>query len=175
MERHRIAIRILGAMLTSHGFAYALTEGPEDLIDWGRVDSKSWAKLKTALTQDVERYRPLFVAADIEAMSRSSRGRTFTRLLKVVCSGPGIMILCVERVAANGKSPTNYEVAENAAKRFSVIAGKLPKRRQAWMGVDDRIGIFLAAAAAGAAWDYFRPSHEPAKSDWSGAASEGRR
>jgi hypothetical protein len=143
-------------MLTSHGFAYALTEGPDDLVDWGRVDHKSWGKLKDILHRHVERCRPLFVATDVEWMSRSARGRTFARLLKVVCAAPGIMILCVERIPVDGRIPTNYEVAQNAARRFPAIAGKLPKRRQAWMGVDDRIGIFLAAAAAGAAWDHFR-------------------
>ena len=161
MERRCLAIRILGVASTSRGFAFATTEGPLRLIDWGNRRG-SHTKQVQALNATVEKSRPLFVACEIERNQRKSlRSRNFNRALKRVCAKHRIMILCVERkrdTAQRQGEPTNYDIAQAAAARFPSIADCLPKERRVWEGGDDRIGIFLAAAAAVGGWNHFRPT-----------------
>ena len=166
MGGHRIASRILGVVPTSHGYAYALTEGPERLLDWARSDFKKHQSPRGRLDRLLARTRPLFVTSEIDRNERrSDRGRQFNAILKAVCAKYGVMILCVERelvyTARHGRRPvTNHELAEAAAARFPLIANKLPRRRRLWDGYDDRIGILLAAAAAMAGWKYFQTGRE---------------
>lgn len=160
MGEHRLAIRILGVAATTHGFAFAVTESPDRLIDWGSRKTPSIARLAGGLALLIARARPLFIACEFARnRSRSRRAREFNIVLEAVCAKHGIMILCVERASVKeyGKpAPTNHDLAQAAAARFQLIATKLPRRRRLWDGVDDRIGIFLAAASAVAGWNHFR-------------------
>ena len=162
MEGRRLAIRILGVAPTSRGFAYALTEGPNRLLDWARCDLVPVAKLENRLGPLLERTCPLFVASEVARNEKQSeRTRAFNGALKTACAREGVMILCVERqtvyVPGRGERPvTNHQIAEVAAERFSEIANKLPRRRRVWQGRDDRIGVLIAAALACAGWQHFR-------------------
>ena len=162
MEGHRVAIRILGIAPTSHGYAFAVAEGPARLVDWARCDLLPRSRLELRLTRLVDRTRPLFVAAEIARNQKlSAKSRAFNKALQAVCEREGLMILCVERhnvYAPNrGSRPvTNHEIATAAAERFPEVANKLPSRRRLWHGRDDGIGILLAAALAAAGWKHFQ-------------------
>lgn len=143
---------------TTHGFAFALTEGPNCLVRWGRRGTPVQASIDI---EAVLRFaRPLFVAFDMEASRKKRhRGQTFGDLLTRVCDSLGIMMLTVDGHRAKspgGQRATKREVAEAMAKRFPETAFQLPARRRIWQSEDDRIGIFIALAAAATAWDDFR-------------------
>lgn len=155
-------VRILGLASTTRGFAFAVTEAPDRLADWGL---RSTPVSKTATRQRVEvvlrRARPLFVAFEPEAGRRKRhRGRLFGEVVTSVCSAYGIMMLAVEsqetRALADVTHPTKWDVADVMAERFPELAPKLPARRKPWQGEDDRIGLFVALATASAAWERFR-------------------
>lgn len=157
-----LAIRIVGLASTTRGFAFAITEGPERLIDWGGYKISSQERLIEALDIVIKHARPLFVACEVARNSvKSERAKKFNEALKVVCARYGIMILCVERrfIERQGRmaEATNYDIATTITARFSAIAGKLPRRPRLWDGANERLGVFLAAAAAAAGWNHFRP------------------
>lgn len=162
----RVAIRILGVAATAHGFAFANTEGTDRLLDWGSRSRSSYESVYAELDAIITRGRPLFVACEVARnWERSERAHSFNEALIFVCARHDIMILAVERRSLDyqgrGQRPaTNHDIAQGAAARFPLIADKLPRRRKLWEGSDDRIGILLAAAAAGAGWNHFRPTRQ---------------
>lgn len=151
MEEYRVAIRILGVASTSHGFAYAVTEGPERIIRSGRVTCRSLPTKDLEVLLDSS--RPLFVAAEMERMVRSTgrKERCLATLLRALCAERDLMILAVERT----KGTTNADVAVAAAERFPIL-GAPPRQRKAWQGHADGVGVFIAAAVAASGWDHFR-------------------
>jgi hypothetical protein len=169
MGERRLAIRILGLAVTTRGFAYAVTEGPDRLIDWGNRRPSSIAKTAALLAESIIRVRPLFVACEVARnRARSRRARVFNIILQRVCARHGIMILCVQRAATgqNGlPAPTNLDIARLAAARFPALADSLPKERQLWEGPDDRLGVFLAGAATLAGWNHFQSPRQVERSD----------
>lgn len=163
MGGSNVAIRILGVASTTRGFGYAVMEGPDRLVDLG---SKRTTKAKAvnieAVDAVLQRARPLFVAFDRESSSKKGRrGRLFVGILRAACAAHEIMIVDVdnERLKAltNTPNPSKWEVAEALARRFPEAAHRLPARRKPWQGEDDRVGMFLALAAATVTWAGFRP------------------
>ncbi len=144
---------------TTRGFAFALTEGPKRLVNWGlRRRSLSQAEVVNTLKSIVESSRPLFVAFEQEASERKGhRGQRFGKMLAAACREHGVMIRSVEskcvKALAGSLLASKWQVAEAVSKRFREIQHKLPKPRRAWQGEDDRIGSFLALAAALTMWE----------------------
>ncbi len=161
MGASRLGIRIAGVVSMPHGLAFAVTDGSDRLIDWGCQRASGRTQHLAVLDALFQRSRLLFVAAEISRNDeRSARGREFNDALKSICTDHGVMILNVELVPEPSQvqvEPTNYEIACAAVERFGAIAGTLPKRRKRWEGVDDRIGIFVAAGLAAAGWQHFQP------------------
>lgn len=155
----RVVVRILGVASTTRGFAFALTEGPRRLVNWGlRRRSLSSGEVVKTLTKLVTASQPLFVAFEQEASERKrTRGKKFVEMLRAACEKTGVMIRVVEsktvRAIAGVKKPTKWQVAKSVSKRFRQIQHKLPAPRRTWQGEDDRIGSFLALAAALSLWE----------------------
>jgi len=147
---------------TTRGFAFALTEGPQRLVSWGlRRRSLSQGDVVKTLKGIVESSQPLFVAFEQEASERKGcRGRRFSKMLSAACAPCGVMVHAVESKSVQALSavphPTKWQVAEAVSKRFTQIQHKLPKPRRSWQGEDDRIGSFLALAAALTLWERMR-------------------
>jgi hypothetical protein len=154
----RLPVRILGVASTTHGFAFVTTESPDRAIDWGKHNFVKVEDAREALNAVVLRAEPLFVACEVSrSEERSMRGRTFVAALKAVCEEYGVMILCIERVKAtkSAAEASDQEIAEAMAGHLPVLAHMLPPPRKLWDGVDDRIGVLLAAASASAGWRHF--------------------
>jgi hypothetical protein len=154
----RLPVRILGVASTTHGFAFVTTDGPDHILDWGKHNFAELEDAMDALNVVVARSQPLFVACEIARnKKRSERGRTFNAALTAVCDESEIMILCVERTRAAGRmrEATDRDLAEVTASHFPSLAHMLTRPRRIWDGVDDRIGILLAAASASAGWRHF--------------------
>lgn len=159
MGSRRIVIRILGVASTTRGFAFALTEGPKRLVTWGlRRRAPTQAAVVSTLKRIVESSRPLFVAFEQEASERKGRrGKRFGKMLSAACRQYGVMIHAVDsktvKLLAGSPKASKWQVAHAVSKRFREIQHKLPQPRRAWQGEDDRIGSFLALAAALTMWD----------------------
>lgn len=152
-------MRMVGCAATPRGFAFAVVENSDRLIDWGSRRAASSLELTKALDLVMKRSRPLFVACEMSRNAKkSTRGRRFNEALQTVCAGHDVMILCVERTRTGTRSrgPTDYELARMVAERFEVLSHRVPKPRMLWQGPDDGMGVFLATAAVVAGWNHFR-------------------
>lgn len=154
----RVVVRIMGLASTSKGFAYAVLEGPKRLVGWKLLRLSS-RRVPKALGGAFRRMKPLFVAFDAEAASRKrSRGRLFKHFLETACTSDGTLILHVDgrgAPAPKRKRRSNWEIASGLAAQFTELAWRLPAKRLPWQSQDDRIGVFLALAAALSAWNTF--------------------
>jgi hypothetical protein len=162
MGGRKIVVRILGLVSTARGFAYALTEGPGCLVNVGlQRTSPETRAVEKAIDAVLVRARALFVAFDGDsARKKRQRGWMFVRAVTRACQTRGPMLLAVSQKQVSAlsavKRPTKWDVAEAIAKRFPEIADRLPPKRKAWQTEEERIGIFIAVAAAVAAWESFR-------------------
>jgi hypothetical protein len=159
MGREGIRVRVLGLASTTHGFAYALTEGPRRLVDWKTKGVPVYGQKAVRVLDDLLiRSRPLFVAFDRgAARKKRNRGRSFGMAVKKACQARGIMILGITSQhtdsLASRPRPNKWDVADAIVKFFPDTATNLPPRRKPWQSEDDRIGLFMALAAAVCAWE----------------------
>ena len=157
----RIVVRILGLASTTRGFGFAVTEGPRRLVASGlhRVPVKT-SKAVKAIDGVLRRAKPLFVAFDREAaLKKRRRGRLFADAVTKACDAHGVMILDIAnsqiRALTERPRPTKLHIAEVVVRFFPELARSLPARRKPWQSEDDRIGLFMALAAAVTAWHSF--------------------
>ena len=162
MGGRRLVVRIVGVVSTTHGFAYAVTEGPRHLVASGqRAASPSLSDAVRRFGNVISKARPLFVAFDRDSGQRKGRrGRQFVRAVSAVCEAHGVMLIAIgrteiRRLSKQGR-PSKWDIGDIVATWFPEIASKLPPRRKPWESENDRIGIFMAIAAAVAAWEGFR-------------------
>lgn len=175
MGARRVVFRILGIASTIRGFAYAITEDPMCLVSSGtRGTPASGERLTKAIDTLLLRARPLFIAFEQSSGKKRDRGRLFAEALVSCCEARKIMILTVGHEKLRGLTalarPNKWDIANVIVLRFPEIAHKLPGKRKPWQSEDDRIGMFMALAAAVCAWQSFKEPmpnskrHEPPSS-----------
>jgi hypothetical protein len=158
MGRKGIAVRILGIASTSRGFAFAVTEGPRRLVASGlRMAPPAGPEMVRKLAALVRNSRPLFVACEKPGRVKRERGRAFLAAALELCEELGVLVLETTRshvgcLVETTDTPSKREIAEAVIEIFPELKTTLPAKREAWMGEDDRIEIFLAVAAAIRAW-----------------------
>src|SRR5262249_35090005 len=148
--------------MTTRGFAFAITEGSRRLVSWGlrRIPIQG-GRAVTAVEDVIRDARPLFVAFDkLTSTAKRKRGRLFGGVVNTACDIHRIMILDVDPKAVarltGNKRATKWNVAEAIVQLFPDAASRIPPRRRPWQSEDDRIGMFMALAAAITAWENFR-------------------
>ncbi len=158
----RVVVRIIGVAGTNRGLAFAVTESPSRLIRWGlRRMPATKADMQTTLKRIVQESRVLFVAFDTERTARQRRrGRTLGMAAKKVASDAGTMFLsvCSKDVVGGSSrvSPTKRDIMKAVLERFPHLKPQFPPLRKPWQSEDERTGLFMALAAAVAAWDDLR-------------------
>jgi len=158
MVRSLWVTRVLGVASTTHGFAYVVVENSNRLVEWGFRNVRSEAGFTTSLAAIAAKARPAFAACDTDRLAhRNVRGSRLQEALARVCRDCGAFPVAASRSILRGpeitKGVPNRVVVEAVAKRFPVLARKLPRKRRIWDGADDRVGVFIAAFAAAAALD----------------------
>jgi hypothetical protein len=140
---------------TSGGFAFAVFQGRETLLDWAcsevsKKDPQAWrGRVNKLLT----RYQPdLVVLADAQEPRRGQWAKRFTLDIASLSNENGIAVRHVsrhevkERFAASGT--TKYEIAVAVTRVFPELASRLPRQRKPWMSEDKRMSIFDAVSFA---------------------------
>lgn len=152
--------RILAVDPAVRGFGFAVLEGPDTLIDWGRKEARTdkTRRMIQGVRDLIAVYQPdLIVAEDCD--DRDSRRRpAICKLLReivTVAKAAGIPVGRVPRVSvlrAFAEPPpnrTNKEsIANRIAERFPELTPSLPPHRKRWMSEDSRINVFDAVAFA---------------------------
>jgi len=128
-------------------------------VDWKTKGLPDFGKPSVKILDDLlARTRPLFVAFNREATHKKRRrGRSFGVAVKRACDARGIMILAITSQHISSLSsrmrPNKWDIADAIVTWFPTTAGSLPLRRKPWQSEDDRIGLFMALAAAICGWE----------------------
>lgn len=153
------ASRILTIDPTVKGYAYAILEGPDALIEWGTAQvapkHKNLACLHS-IEQKIIRYQPDVLVLEDCRGKHSRRRERVERLLRdasLLGERHGLRRLRVSRsrveaVFGNGGRINKQKIAEAIAERFPVLKTKLPRVRKIYMSEDERMSIFDALSFA---------------------------
>jgi hypothetical protein len=150
---------------TPRGFGMVVTEGPRRLVRWDLQRlSVSRPLMTRAVLAVIRESRPLFVAFEADRFRRQRlRGQVFAKSVQDACKASGVMLLPIEgrhinQLATNDRA-TKWHLANALAEMFPELRQHVPRRRERWVSEDERLGYFMALAAAVAAWEGFRGRH----------------
>jgi hypothetical protein len=149
--------RILAISLSSRGFGYAVMEGNDSLIDYGKkiINKDKNVRVLGHIEKIIIRKRPdVLVLQDVNAKGtyRDPRIKQLDRKIIALAkkcklkvgkiSGAELRSLLLGNAAG-----TKHEMAELLAKQFpDELASRLPPKRKLWKSEDARMDIFDAVA-----------------------------
>jgi hypothetical protein len=147
-----IRLRILGIDPTTKGFAYALLEGADHLVDYGGVQVTDdafggrIAKLIDGSKPDV-----VVVESPVETR-RQDRARKRIRAVEQLARRRGVNARRVTRdevgQALGWKGTSKYDIAQAVTRAFRELLLRLPPRRKFFNSEDDRMNLFDAVSFA---------------------------
>ncbi len=144
--------RVLSIDPTTNGFAYAIMEGSESLIDWGRASGKSAEGFRARLGRLCDRYSPNILACEGELGSkRGPQARERIVMAADVAATRQIATCKVSRsdVQALFGVKTKHEVASSLTRHFpEELLHRLPRMRCFDAPEDDRMNVFDAISFA---------------------------
>jgi hypothetical protein len=151
--------RSLAVSLSSRGFGYAVMEGDNALILYGKKvfeDDKN-AKSLTSIKGIITRNQPdVLVIQDVNAKGthRAPRIKELHRKVVALAKKHRLKVVKISGTELRGlllgnEDGTKQEIAELLAKQFpDELALRLPPKRKAWKSEDARMDIFDAVALA---------------------------
>lgn len=148
---------MLSIYLSVRGFAYILSEGPQNPVDWAVPEARGPeknAKCLRAIEALVKRYRPDVLILENTSHKSSWRSLRVQKLNADICvfaQEYGIPVITVSREEIREAfmpydAETKDEIAEVIAERISVLSLYLPPQRKAWMSIHTRMALFDAMA-----------------------------
>jgi len=153
----RGGVRVLSIELTRRGFAFAVLESSENLIEWGgRRVSGDVSVFLAKVKRLVALYRPdVLVVEEPAGSRRSAPGQERLAWGEQYAADHGIAHRSVgQRDLAKGFPGTNgrrHPVAVQVSRLFPELARRLPPPRRPWQSEALVMGIFLAVARGHAA------------------------
>lgn len=156
MQQH--TLRVVAIDPTTRGFAYAVLEGEESLIDWGLVHVflRTDANLLFRVEQILNRCHPdLLVVEDGRGTRRRQRARHIIKRIEELAKRRGLPVARVSRSCvreALKPAFTKDDIALAVASIFPELGPRLPRPRdRSWKTEDERMNIFDAVSLALAA------------------------
>jgi len=146
--------RILGIDPIRRGFAYAVIETPNRLIDWGTHRSKTDEGILRRFEDVLTRLLPhVIVIEDFEAWPESSpriHAREFLNGVRLIAFLQSIPLerLSREKVHAALGAETKHEIAAAIAVRLPELFPRLPRPRKPWTSEAPSMNIFDACSLA---------------------------
>jgi hypothetical protein len=151
--------RVLAIDPFSRGVAFAVLEGPENLIDWGirstgKANNEKAARLIEKL---IDRYHPDVLALENWEAAGARRCQRVDLLLNYIASHEEgrvrVQLVSRRQILAIGPLPhasTKHGRASLLAERFPELQAFLPPVRRIWEAENPRINVFDALAFAAA-------------------------
>jgi hypothetical protein len=148
---------ILSIYLSTRGFAYVLSEGAMNPLDWGYPEARGPYKndkVIESVRSLVRRYLPDMLILEDTAHPSSHRSRRIQRLNTAIVefvTESGIPVTFVSREEVRGafrvyEAETKDEITEVIEEQWPVFVSYVPQTRMAWMGVQARMALFDAVA-----------------------------
>lgn len=160
MKQHKSKnIRVLAIAPSRRGFAFAVMEGQDRLVDWAvksikkDKNSEGLSKIKKLLSH----YSPsVVVLEDCKAHGsrRAPRSQKLNEAILTLSSDRNIRTVLFSRkeilqIFFGDERGTKHAIAKAISVRFPEELGRLmPGKRRAWMSENYRMGIFDAVALA---------------------------
>jgi hypothetical protein len=155
-RRFKGSLRVFAVDPSTHGFGYAVFEGPARLVDWSAIDIRkdkeraTLAKLEALL----RRFEPDLLVVENCAHRSSRRGQRIALLAHAMLAtarrlgvkGHALPVAHVYRHFAKSGARNKHEIAAALATRFPGLLLRLPPKRKPWQSEDSRMSIFDAAA-----------------------------
>src|SRR6266487_3906199 len=151
--------RVLAIDPTTKGFAYAVFEGSDFLLDWGLTQVLAERKNELCLKR-VEallvQYAPdavVLEAYDGKGSHRRPRVRSLIRSIKSFAARRHFRTRCfsrgeIRRAFAALAETTRHPIAEEIVRRFPQLTLRLPEVRKFYESEDERMSIFDAVSLA---------------------------
>jgi hypothetical protein len=158
--------RVLALDVRRRSFAFAVFEGPNDLLDYGARNFRTGANKvqvspREKLAALFDDFNPSAVVIRDQATHPRKSKSMIDEALRRESVERHVPIRFVTRPtiinAFNGRS-RKYEIALALAERFPALASKLPPKRKCWQSEDYRMSIFDAAALG---FSYFQQKPSP--------------
>lgn len=153
-------IRILGASFSTRGFGYAVIEGENMLIDFGRKriygnkNEGALAGIEQVIARNLPDYLVLQDANNAKGTERVPRIKRLHREVIKLAKERKIKVVEIagKKIRATllgNEDGTKYEMAELLTKQFpDELASRIPIKRKAWTSEDTRMDIFDAVGLA---------------------------
>lgn len=148
----RTHTRVLALDPTARGFAFAVLEGEEFLVD------SEHARVKLECAKErfdtvVLRYLPDVLV--LENPKGSRRGKAARKLIRRLASRARRQDIAVAFVSRKevkeyfgGRKQNKYSIAKEIGKRFPELHARVPRKRQLWDGEVERMSVFDAISFA---------------------------
>jgi hypothetical protein len=150
MTDHNNHKRVLALDVHPRSFGFVVFEGQHDLLDWGVKDFPS-RMAATKIRALLDEFAPSAVAIGNRQTRRPRENARIVAEIERQVRSRRIPVMFVSQADLNkafvGSEANKYEMASALAKRFPVLASRLPPKRKCWNGEDYRMGMFDAAAA----------------------------
>lgn len=149
--------RVICINPATRGFAYAVLESADDLVDWGLVhalvpsDANVLSRVDAILTRS---RADLLVLEDGRGTRRRERAQRLISKIGTLAKERELRVFRVSRSRVKevlSPAKTKQEIAEAIANSYPALSPRLPRRRKPWEGEDSRMKIFDAVAFALAA------------------------
>jgi hypothetical protein len=147
--------RVLAFDVRSRSFAFAIFEGPNELLDYGvrsfrRGSNAVQLTPRERLAALFDEFNPAVVVRRASPPRRSKWKLRIDDALLQESRERRIPVRFVPRHAAKkaflGHNSNKHEIATVLAQWFPALAAKLPPKRKCWQSEDYRMSIFDAAA-----------------------------
>jgi Holliday junction resolvasome RuvABC endonuclease subunit len=158
MTNRRREHRVLAIDPTTRGFAFAVMEGPHDLVDWGvkSVRPAKQAQCLAGVAGQIAFFAPTVIVLEDTAKRGSRRCRRVRRLIEAIralAERAGVPTRLVSRRQVKNTfvvtgANTKHQIAVAIAEQLPELADRLPPYRESWMSEDYRMNIFDAVAFA---------------------------
>lgn len=140
------------------GFAFAMFEKPDSLIDWGLTDIRINVSKRSfqRIRQLIEFYRPSrIVLEDVKKSSahRSNNLKQLSEEIKLLARNKEIQVTSysaktIQEVFSKFKCQNKHERAKAICEWLPQLSSRIPPKRAIWMSEDPRINLFDAVSLA---------------------------
>lgn len=143
--------RLLAIDPSKRGFAFAVFEGRDHLLDWNisYLNILLPAEVRDHFDSIIRRNQPIaLVLEDVERDEKTNAAKLLV-MIKAEAKRHGLPLIVVTRKAIrklfNG-ARNKHKIAEALAQLYPELAPRLPPPRRAWMNQDERMDIFDAVS-----------------------------
>ena len=152
--------RTLSIDPTYRGFAFAVMEGSERLVDWGLPQIRDQGQRKATIAAFaakveslIDLYRPqLIVLESPHATQRQKKAVARIELVAEIAEKHGLAVRFISRDDIrwhfHSSGSRKYEISVALARLFPELESRLPRKREIWTAEDERMSIFDAVSFA---------------------------